>query len=69
MLDALPPIQLGFVIFHELVHVVGKVGDETGMYSEGVLATSRPQIARLTAEAYMFYVLEVACVRESTVKE
>ena len=68
MLGALPPIQLGFVIFHELVHVVGKVVDETGMY-EGVLATSRPHIARLTAEAYMFYVLEVACERDSTVKE
>jgi Zn-dependent peptidase ImmA (M78 family) len=50
----------GFVLYHELVHVVSTVGDGYGGYSKssGVqLAYDEPIKARLTANNYMLYAM------------
>ena len=51
----------GFVLYHELVHVVSTVGDGYGGYSKssGVqLAYDEPIKARLTANNYMLYAMQ-----------
>eukprot|EP00656_Telonema_subtile_P013980 TRINITY_DN1710_c0_g1_i1.p1 TRINITY_DN1710_c0_g1~~TRINITY_DN1710_c0_g1_i1.p1 ORF type:complete len:413 (+),score=111.84 TRINITY_DN1710_c0_g1_i1:86-1324(+) len=54
------PEQLGFVIFHENVHLVSSAKDGTGDYSKAALANlaiTQPELARKTANSYMLYAM------------
>ena len=61
---ALGPVQLGFVLFHELMHIVSNtVTDGRGavvyysIESVQLLATTQPSVSRQTAQAYMLYAM------------
>jgi hypothetical protein len=50
--------EVGFIMFHELVHVVSQVGDSSLGYGKGPLvglAASNPEAARASANNYMLY--------------
>lgn len=53
-----PEIEVGFIMFHELVHVVSQVGDSSLGYGKGPLvglAAQSPEAARASANNYMLY--------------
>jgi hypothetical protein len=54
-------ISAGFVMYHELVHMVSTASDGYGNYSKSAgvnLAASEPDIARLQANNYMLYAMQ-----------
>jgi len=54
-------ISAGFVMYHELVHMVSTAGDGYGNYSKSAgvnLAYNEPDIARLQANNYMLYAMQ-----------
>jgi hypothetical protein len=51
-------MEVGFIIFHELIHIVSIVVDADVGYGKGPLvdlATTRPEVARVSANNYMLY--------------
>jgi hypothetical protein len=54
-------ISAGFVLYHELIHMVSTAGDGYGNYSKSAgvnLAANEPDVARQQANNYMLYAMQ-----------
>jgi len=54
-------LQMGFVAFHEAIHMVSRVGDGSSDYSKEAVrhqAEHNPEKARITAQSYTLYAMQ-----------
>jgi hypothetical protein len=67
LLDNTNDMAVGLSYFHELVHTVSHVGDESGAYEKigaHQLAVDEPEVARLSANNYMLYAAQTGMSHE-----